>query len=70
MQQYISWNNYMKPLDVKSSIYIDSSKETNDEYPKFKIGDIVGISKYKNFFPQGNVPNLKEFSKKVKNTVP
>ena len=57
MQQYISWNNYMKPLDVKSSIYIDSSKEINDEDPKFKIGDIVGISKYKNFFPQGNVPN-------------
>ena len=50
----------MKPLDVKSSIYIDSSKETNDEYPKFKIGDIVGISKYKNFFPQGNVPNWSE----------
>ena len=60
MQQYISWNNYMKPLDVKSSIYIDSSKEINDEDPKFKIGDIVGISKYKNFFPQGNVPNWSE----------
>ena len=34
-----------KPADVKSSTYIDSSKEINDEDPKFKIGDIVTISK-------------------------
>ena len=27
----------MKPVDVKSSTYIGSSKETNDEDPKFKI---------------------------------
>ena len=41
----------MKPVDVKSSTYnIDSSKKINDEDPKFKIGGIVGISKYKNFF--------------------
>ena len=36
----------MKPVDVKSSTYIDSSKEINDEDPKLKIGDIVRISKY------------------------
>ena len=35
----------MKPVDVKSSMYIDSSKEINDKDPKFKIGDIVRISK-------------------------
>ena len=40
----------MKLIDVKSSIYIDSSKETNDEDPKFKIRYIVGISKYKKMF--------------------
>ena len=40
----------MKPVDVISSTYIDSSKETNDEDPKYKIGDIVRISKYKNIF--------------------
>ena len=40
----------MKPVDLKSSRYIDSSKEINDEDPKFKIGDIVRISKYKNIF--------------------
>ena len=35
----------MKPVDVKSSTYIDSSKEINDEDVKFKVGDIVRISK-------------------------
>ena len=33
----------MKPVDVKSSKYINSSKEINDKDPKFKIGDIVKI---------------------------
>ena len=46
----------MSPIDVKSSRYIDSSKEINDEDPKFKIGDIVRISKYNNFFAKGYVP--------------
>ena len=40
----------MKPIDVKSNTYIDSSKETNNKSPKFKIRDIVIISKYKNMF--------------------
>ena len=40
----------MKPVDVKSDTYINSSKEVNDKDPKFKIGDIVRISKYKNKF--------------------
>ena len=26
----------MKPVDVKSNAYINSSNEINDEYPKFK----------------------------------
>ena len=47
----------MKPVDVKSSTYIDSSKEINNKDPKFKIGDIVRISKYKNIFAKGYVPN-------------
>ena len=62
----------MKPVDVKSSTYINSSKEINDEHPKFKIGDIVRISKYKNIFTKGYVPNWSEevfVIKKVKNTV-
>ena len=47
----------MKFVDVKSSSYIDSSKEINDKNPKFKIGDIVGISNYKNIFAKGYTQN-------------
>ena len=50
----------MKPVDVKSSTYIDSSKEINDKGPKFKVGDIVRISKYTNILAKGYVPNLSE----------
>ena len=63
----------MKPVDVKSGIYIDSSKEINNKDPKFKIGDIVRISKHKNIFARGYVPNWSAevfVIKKVKNTVP
>ena len=35
----------MKPIDVKSNTNIDSSKEINNKNPKFKISDIVRISK-------------------------
>ena len=50
----------MKPVIVKSSTYIDSSKEINDKDPKFKIGDIVRISKYKNIFAKGYTQNWSE----------
>ena len=62
----------MKPVDVKSNTYIDSSKEINNKDPKFKIGDIVRISKYKNIFAKGYTPNWSEegfVMKKIKNTV-
>ena len=62
----------MKPIDVKSNTYIDSSKETNNKNPKFKIGDIVIISKYKNMFANvyaSNWPKDVLVIKKVKNTV-
>ena len=63
----------MRHFDVKSNTYIDSSKEINDENPKFKIDDNVRTSKYKNVFPKGYTANWPEevFTiKKVKNTVP
>ena len=50
----------MKPFDVKSNTYIDSSKEINNQDPKFKIGGIVRISKYKNIFTKGYVPGWSE----------
>ena len=65
--------NKMKPVDVKSSTYIDSSKEINNKDPKFKIEGTVGIRKYKNIFTKSYVPNCFEevfVIKKVKNTVP
>ena len=63
----------MKPVDVKDNTYIDFSKEVNDKDPKFKVGDHVRISKYKNIFAKGYTPNWSEevfVIKKVKNTVP
>ena len=63
----------MKPVDVKDNTYIDFKKEVNDKDPKFKVGDHVRISKYKNIFAKGYTPNWsKEIPviKKVKNKVP
>ena len=63
----------MKPIDVKDNTYINSDKEINNKDPKFKVGDHVRISKYKNIFAKGYMPNWSEevfVIKKVKNTVP
>ena len=62
----------MKPVDVKSSTYINSSKEINDQDPKLEHGDIARISKYKNTFAKSYVPKWSEevfVIKNVKNTV-
>ena len=63
----------MKPINVKDNSYIDFWKEVNDKDPKFKIGDYVRISKYKNIFSKGYMTNWSEevfISSKIKNTVP
>ena len=63
----------MKPVDVKWNTYTESSKEINNKNLKFKIGDTVRISIYKNSFTKVYTPNWSEevfVSKKVKNTVP
>ena len=63
----------MKPVDVKDNTYIDFKKEVNDKDPKFKVGDDVRISKYKNIFAKGFAPNWSEevfVVSKIKNTVP
>ena len=49
-----------KPIDVKDNTYINTDKEVNDKYPKFKVGHRVSISKYKNIFAKGYTPNLSE----------
>ena len=50
----------MKPIDFKPNTYINSSKEINNKDPKFKIGDIVRISKCKKIFEKSYVPNWSE----------
>ena len=62
----------MKPADVKDSTYIDNEKEVNDKDPKFKVGDHIRISKYKNIFAKGYTTNWSEevfVITKIKNTV-
>ena len=62
----------MKPVDVTDNTYIDFKKEINNKDPKFKVGDYVRISKYKNIFTKGYMPNWSEeifIIKKIKNTV-
>ena len=62
-----------KHADVRNNTYIDFKIEINDKDPKFKVGDHVRISKYKNIFAKGYMPNWSEeifVIKKIKNTVP
>ena len=64
----------IKPVDVKDNTYINTNKEiNNDKDPKFKVGDHVRISKYKNIFAKGYMPNWSQkvfVIKKVKSTIP
>ena len=61
--------------DVKDNTYIDFEKEVNNNNkdPKFKVGDYVRISKYKNIFTKGYTPNWCEevfVVSKIKITIP
>ena len=63
----------MKPVDVKDDSFAKYNKESNEKDPKFKVGDHVRISKFKNAFAKGYTPNWSEeifVVKKIKNTVP
>ena len=62
----------MKPVNENRSIFTDVNKENIKECPKFEVGDHVRMSKYKNNFAIGYVPNLSDepfVIKKVRNTV-
>ena len=62
----------MKPVNVKSSTYIDFGIENNVKDPKFRVGDHLRISKYKKVFAKTYFPNWSEedfIITKVKNTV-
>ena len=63
----------MKPIDVKSDSFAEYNEESNEKDLKFKVGDHVRISKYKNIFAKAYAPNWSEeiFAvKKIKNTIP
>ena len=63
----------MRPKGVADDSFAEYSKETNEKGPKFKVGDNVRISKYKNIFAKGYMPNWSEevfVVNKVQNTVP
>ena len=63
----------MKAIDVKSDSFAEYNEESNEKDPKFKVGDHVRISKYKNIFAKLYAPNWSEeifVIKKIKNTAP
>ena len=47
----------MKLIDVISDYYAEYNKDSNKKDPKFKVGDHVRISKYKNIFAKGYSQN-------------
>ena len=50
----------MKPIDVTDDSYAEYNEEPNKRNTKFKVRDHVKISKYKNIFAKGHVPNWSE----------
>ena len=63
----------MKPITIASDSYSEYDEGSNKKNPKFKVGDHVRISKYKNIFAKGYTPNWSEevfIINKIKNTVP
>ena len=72
----ISKNVYFDVLDDIVNKYNNKNNEYNEEFnkkdPKFKVGDHVRISNYKNVFAKGYVPNWSEevfIVNKIKSTV-
>ena len=63
----------MKAIDVTSDSSAKYNKDSNKRNPKFKVGNHVKISKYKNLFAEGYAPNWSKeifIVSKIKNTVP
>ena len=59
----------MKAIDVMGDSYAEYNENSSKKDPKFKVGDNVRISKYKNIFAKEYTPNCSE-EIFVKNTVP
>ena len=50
----------IKPIDVTNDSYVEYNEDSNKKNPKFKVVDCVRISKYKNIFAKGYIPNWSE----------
>ena len=50
----------VKPIDVTPDLYAEYNEDFNKKSPKFKVGDHVRISKYKNIFAKGCTLNWSE----------
>ena len=59
----------MKAIHVMGDSYAEYNENSSKKDPKFKVGDNVRISKYKNIFAKEYTPNCSE-EIFVKNTVP
>ena len=62
----------MKPIDVKSDSYAEYNEDSNENDPKFKVGDHVRIWKCKSILAKGCTHNWSEevfVVIKIKNTV-
>ena len=46
-----------KPIDVGDDSFAEYNEESNEKDHKFKVGDHVRISKYKNIFAKGYTPS-------------
>ena len=63
----------MKPIDVTADSYVEYNEDLKKKGPKFKVNNHVRISKFKNIFVKGYVPNWSEeifVVNEIKNTVP
>ena len=47
----------MEPIDVGDNSFAEYNEGSNEKDPKFKVGDHVRISKFKNVFAKGYTPN-------------
>ena len=62
----------MKPVDVTDDSYAKYNKDSNEKDLRFKLGNHVRTSKYKNIFLNRHAPNWSEevlFVSKIKNTI-
>ena len=50
----------MKPTDVTSDSYAEYNEDSKEENPKFKVGNHIRISTYKNTFAEGYTQNWSE----------